>query len=178
MIEDNSKVVIKEMKNAARRGCRAVAKEIKEQTVATLPTRRGITKQQMKHGARLSRTTLAKGTVGFLKKKEARKKFPTQFIVNPAWLEFGTQSHSLKVNPVKKTLKRGGVKLGAMANKSKNQIFGKAVQHPGARANKNMTKAGQLVSGKVMDIIAGEMKILNEKTATLERMADDGDDDI
>lgn len=178
MFEDNSKIVIKEMKNAARRGCRAVAKEIKEVAITIIPGRRGVTKQLLKHGARLSRSNLAMGTVGFLNRKEAKKKFPNKFIVNAAWLEFGTKSHSLKVNPTKKTLKRGGVKLGAMANKSSGQIFGKAVSHPGARAYKPLTEAGRRVTGRIMDIIAGELQILNEQTEILERMADDGDDDI
>lgn len=177
MIEDNSKIVIKEMKNAARRGCRAVAKEIKETAITLIPARRGITKQLLKHGARLSRSNLAMGTVGYLNRKESRKKFPNKFIVNSAWLEFGTKAHSLKVNPTKKTLKRG-FKLGAMANKSSGQIYGKAVSHPGARAHKPLTEAGRRVTGRIMDIIAGEMQILNEKTSILERMADDGDDDI
>lgn len=176
MFEDNSQMIIKQMKNAARRACRAAAKEIKTQAAESIPVRRGVTKKMLNHGATLSRSGgIAKGVVGYLKQREAVKKMPGKFVINASWLEFGTKVHVIQPNSPTMLRKRGGRNVRALAD-GKN-IFGNVVAHPGAKRGLYLTKAGAKVAPYVNTIVAKEMDVLNKSTEELERILDDGNDD-
>ena len=174
MFVDTSPEVIKQMKNAARRGCRKIAKEIAQEAIEHAPNKRGYVRQSMKFGAAIStHTGQAKGNVGFLNKKKLKLK-GLKFVINPSWLEFGTKPHV--VNSGGK--RHDGKKLHILANKSSRKIFGSSIAHPGAKPIPMLRVAGARIGANAKSIAESEIKVLNESLETLKGMRDDGNDEI
>lgn len=174
MFVDASPEVIKQMKNAARRGCRKIAKEIVQDAIEHAPNKRGYIRQSMKFGAAIStHTGQAKGSVGFLNKKKLKIK-GIKFVINPAWLEFGTKPHMVDSGGKR----RDGKKLKILANKSSQKIFGGSISHPGAKPVPLLRTAGARVGANAKTIAESEIRVLNESLETLKGMRDDGNDEI
>lgn len=170
---DTSDVVIKQMRNSARRACRKIAKEIAQNTIENAPMKRGYIRKSMRYGAQISsHTGQASGTVGFLSKRKLKEK-GIKFVINPAWLEFGTKSHYIKAGT-----NRGDIKKKGLANKSRGVIFGKSIAHPGARRVPFLGDSARKVAPEAKQIAENEIKILNEINDRLLGIPDDGDDEI
>lgn len=170
---DTSDVVIKQMRNSARRACRKIAKEIAQNTVENAPMKRGYIRKSMKYGAQISsHTGQASGTVGFLSKRKLKEK-GIKFVINPAWLEFGTKSHYIKAGT-----NRGDIKKRGLANRSSGKVFGKSVVHPGAKKVPFLGDSARKVAPDAVKLAENELKILNEINDRLIGIPDDGNDDI
>ena len=171
---DTSDEVIKQMRNAARRGCRKIAKKIVDETVMKAPNRRGYVRVSLKFGANISRQTgQASGKVGYLSKRKL-KSMGMVFVLNPSWLEFGTKPHTINSGGKRKD----GVKKKGLANKSSNTLFGKSVQHPGSKPVPMLKEAAKLIANDAERIAATELAILNEINERLTSIPDDGNDDV
>ena len=161
------------MRNSARRACRKIAKEIAQNTIENAPMKRGYIRKSMKYGAQISsHTGQASGTVGFLSKRKLKEK-GIKFVINPAWLEFGTKSHYIKAGT-----NRGDIKKKGLANKARGVIFGKSIAHPGARRVPFLGDSARKVAPQAKQIAENEIKILNEINDRLLGIPDDGDDEI
>lgn len=170
---DTSDVVIKQMRNSARRACRKIAKEIAQNTIENAPMKRGYIRKSMKYGAQISsHTGQASGTVGFLSKRKLKEK-GIKFVINPAWLEFGTKSHYIKAGT-----NRGDIKKKGLANKSRGIIFGRSIAHPGARRVPFLGDSARKIAPEAKQIAENEIKILNEINDRLLGIPDDGNDEI
>ena len=171
---DTSPEVIKQMRNAARRGCRKIAKEIVQQTIETAPNNRGYIRKSLKYGAYISsHTGQASGTVGYLKKSKLKEK-GIKFVLNPSWLEFGTKSHSIKSG----SFSKNGISKKALANRTSNIVFGKSIVHPGSKPIPMLKEAGKRVSPNAQSIAESELKVLSEINDRLNSIPDDGNDEI
>lgn len=172
MFVDTSQEVIKEMRNAGRRACRNIAKEIAKDMVENAPYKRGLVRKTFKYGASISsHTGQPVGRVGYHSKRK-QKAMGIPFKLNGAWLEFGTKPHIINAGGKR----RDGEKRKVLMNKSSGVRFGKVVRHPGSKPLGLLRAAAQRVNPK--EIAATELKFLSSKNEELIRMADDGNDEI
>lgn len=116
---DTSKEVKNEIANLAKKGLREGGKILKKKlkTEAPKSIRRGISAK-----VKIDRAT---GQIqldfGYINKAKARKKGIKHY-PNPAWFEFGTRPHSIKIKRKKLMVSSGGA------------VIGKSVNHPGTTA--------------------------------------------
>lgn len=165
--------VIKQMKNAARRACRRIAKDIAQETITNAPNKRGYIRKSLKYGAYISsHTGQASGTVGFLSKRKLKEK-GIKFVINPAWLEFGTKQHYIKAG----TNLRSGKKK-ALANKSSKELFGKSITHTGSKKIPFLGDAARRTAPNATQIASNELRVLSDTLEKLNSISDDGNDDV
>lgn len=124
---DTSQECIKMMKKLSRQGLMKVGKLVTEKLQEKLPVKRGFFKMAVKARVAFDKET---GTphleVGYLNRKQTRKKYGLKFFVNATWFEFGTKPHPIQTKEYKEHKLFKTYEL-----EGNGQKYGYRVQHPG-----------------------------------------------
>lgn len=123
---DTSQECIKMMKklskDALKQGGKIVTSKLKEK----IPVKRGYFKKAVKAWAKINyKTGQPYLEVGYLTRKQMRKKYGIKYFVNPTWFEFGTRPHTIQTIQSKE-----GGKLTYELHDNHTK-YGYIVQHPG-----------------------------------------------
>lgn len=124
---DTSKECISAMKKMCRKGLMVGGKKVTEKLQEKIPVKRGFFKKAIKAKVVFDRGT---GTpnleVGYLNRKETRKRFGLNFYVNATWFEFGTKPHIIQTKESK-----SGKIFKTYELEGNGQKYGYKVLHPG-----------------------------------------------
>ena len=123
---DTSKECIQMMRKLAKDALKEGAKIVMPIIRDSMPIKRGLLKKSIKSWAKIDfKTGQPYLDIGYLSRSEMRKKYGIKYFVNPTWLEFGVQPHSIQTNQLKNLQK---VTYELHDNNTK---YGYFVQHPG-----------------------------------------------
>lgn len=117
-------------KDALKEGAKVVQPIIRD----SMPVKRGLLKKSIKSWAKIDyKTGQPYLDIGYLSREQMRKKYGIKYFVNPTWLEFGVQPHSIQTKQLKESQKTT-YKLH-----DNNTEYGYFVQHPGV-SSKNLLR--------------------------------------
>lgn len=123
---DTSKECIQMMRKLAKEALKEGAKVVQPIIRESIPVKRGLLKKSIKSWAKIDyKTGQPYLDIGYLSRSQMKKKYGVKFFVNPAWLEFGVQPHSIITQQIK-----NGSKVTYKLHDDKNE-YGYFVEHPG-----------------------------------------------
>lgn len=140
-------------KDALKDGAKVVLPIIRE----SIPVKRGLLKKAIKSWAKIDyKTGQPYLEIGYLTRSEMRKKYGIKFFVNPTWLEFGVQPHSITTRQIKSASK-ATYKLH-----DNNTEYGYFVEHPGISSKNFLRNRVHENADKIDEAMQAKLKELEE----------------